>query len=547
MRRCALSFVFFAALVFSPGSGASEIHVPKDYPTIQEALDAAVDGDTVWVHPGTYVENIDFKGKAVALRSTDGCGSTVIDGNRNGSVVAFRSGEPPEAVIDGFTITNGYQPTWNGGGIHCDEWASPTIINNLIMENEARIGGGICGEYCDSLIEKNVIKSNIATHDGGGVYIIPFSLAYIRNNIISNNQSKGVGGGGLVVLEFSGAEVVNNEITQNYCSNNIGGLSWLMECCKNGCVIGNIISGNRAENGIGGMASQHVPQLMNNIIMDNEAISFNAGGVYFDIIANDPSYIRNNIICRNRADGSGGGIMFGGGLYYFNNNTVSDNYAAAWGGGIAINWGVILIMRNSIVWGNEAGLSNDEILPLSTPDIQYSDIGGGWPGTGNIDADPLFVDPAKGDYHLKYGSPCIDAGTTTTVPGGLPEKDFEGDSRILGGGVDMGADEYGTHLYFMGVPSPGSMISLRIIGEPGDDPVGLFISEKELMRPLNTPYGTWYLEFPVYGPILLGPVPGDGVILVYGVLPPDLIEPYTLDFQALVQDELTNLSVMEVE
>ena len=161
--------------------------------------------------------------------------------------------------------------------------------------------------------------------------------------------------------------------------------------------------------------------------------------------------------------------------------------------------------------------------------------------------EPLFVDPAKGDYHLKYGSPCIDAGTTTTVPGGLPEKDFEGDSRILGGGVDMGADEYGTHLYFMGVPSPGSMISLRIIGEPGDDPVGLFISEKELMRPLNTPYGTWHLEFPVYGPILLGPVPGDGVILVYGVLPPDLIEPYTLDFQALVQDELTNLSVMEVE
>ena len=139
MRRCALSFVFFAALVFSPGSGASEIHVPKDYPTIQEALDAAVDGDTVWVHPGTYVENIDFKGKAVALRSTDGCGSTVIDGNRNGSVVAFRSGEPPEAVIDGFTITNGYQPTWNGGGIHCDEWASPTIINNLKIEADSLV------------------------------------------------------------------------------------------------------------------------------------------------------------------------------------------------------------------------------------------------------------------------------------------------------------------------------------------------------------------------------------------------------------------------
>ena len=545
MRRCALSFVFFAALVFSPGSGASEIHVPKDYPTIQEALDAAVDGDTVWVHPGTYVENIDFKGKAVALRSTDGCGSTVIDGNRNGSVVTFRSGEPPKAVIDGFTITNGYQPTWNGGGIHCDEWASPTIINNLIMENEARIGGGICGEYCDSLIEKNVIKSNIATHDGGGVYIIPFSLAYIRNNIISNNQSKGVGGGGLVVLEFSGAEVVNNEITQNYCSNNIGGLSWLMECCKNGCVIGNIISGNRAENGIGGMASQHVPQLMNNIIMDNEAISFNAGGVYFDIIANDPSYIRNNIICRNRADGSGGGIMFGGGLYYFNNNTVSDNYAAAWGGGIAINWGVILIMRNSIVWGNEAGLSNDEILPLSTPDIQYSDIGGGWPGTGNIDADPLFADPAAADYHLTFDSPCRNMGYNGAP--GLPDTDFEGDPRIPDYGItDMGGEEFYHHLYFEGTIVPGSPVCVKVTTWKLQRPVALGLGSGILDPPKTTPLGPLYLQSPIKT-FMIGVVPPDGIVSFTGRVPIVWMPGEEHGLQARIFDELTNLMVMKVE
>jgi hypothetical protein len=73
----------------------------------------------------------------------------------------------------------------------------------------------------------------------------------------------------------------------------------------------------------------------------------------------------------------------------------------------------------------------------------YSDIRAGFPGEGNISADPRFVDPASGDYHLRFGSPCIDAGTVAGLVA-----DFEGAPRPFDGdgdGVaryDIGADEW---------------------------------------------------------------------------------------------------------
>jgi len=71
------------------------------------------------------------------------------------------------------------------------------------------------------------------------------------------------------------------------------------------------------------------------------------------------------------------------------------------------------------------------------PLITYCDIKGGFSGTGNIDANPLFVDGTAGDFHLQDGSPCIDSGTTA----GAPDTDIEGIARPQGAGVDMGAYE----------------------------------------------------------------------------------------------------------
>jgi PKD repeat protein len=106
------------------------------------------------------------------------------------------------------------------------------------------------------------------------------------------------------------------------------------------------------------------------------------------------------------------------------------------------------------LWDNKAGGSPNEVYLESgaTIDVSYTDIKGGWTGTGNIDSDPLFVDPGYSDCHLQAGSPCIDAGNNDAPD--LPVADFEGDLRKVddpnttdtGNGtapiVDMGVDEY---------------------------------------------------------------------------------------------------------
>lgn len=80
------------------------LNVPADFPTLQAAINAASDGDTVLVAPGTYTENIDFLGKAITVESAQGPGSTVIDGGNQATVVSFRSGESRAALLQGFTI-----------------------------------------------------------------------------------------------------------------------------------------------------------------------------------------------------------------------------------------------------------------------------------------------------------------------------------------------------------------------------------------------------------------------------------------------------------
>src|SRR5438270_13816905 len=115
LRRTPLLCV--ALLLCSLGAVAQNtINVPVDQPTIQAGIDAASGGDTVLVAPGTYVENINFRGKGITVKSSAGAKATTIDGNSAGSVVTFKTGETRAAVLDGFTITHGLDIS-NGGGI----------------------------------------------------------------------------------------------------------------------------------------------------------------------------------------------------------------------------------------------------------------------------------------------------------------------------------------------------------------------------------------------------------------------------------------------
>jgi len=115
------------------------IYVPSQQPTIQAGINAANDGDTVLVSPGTYVQSIDFNGKNIVVASlflTTGevtyISGTVIDGNQSGSVVTFATSEGSDTVLEGFTITNGLAAS--GGGVYCSS-SSPTIRNCTIVVN----------------------------------------------------------------------------------------------------------------------------------------------------------------------------------------------------------------------------------------------------------------------------------------------------------------------------------------------------------------------------------------------------------------------------
>jgi parallel beta-helix repeat protein len=161
-----------------------------------------------------------------------------------------------------------------------------------------------------------------------------------------------------------------------------------------------IITGNTAERGGGAYFGYSNPTLSNVIISNNTAQHY-GGGVYFG--SSNPT-LSNVIISNNTAGWDGGGISCTTSAPSLFNVTISNNSAYSSAGlGNAI-------LVNSIVWNNRPAY-----VFASTVLTVYSNIQGGWPGIGNINADPMFVDTANGDYRLQAGSPCIDAGIQDTM------------------------------------------------------------------------------------------------------------------------------------
>jgi len=175
-------------------------YVPDDFYTIQDAIDAAIDGDEIIVRDGTYPEHIDFLGKKITLRSENGPFRTTINGDpevlENIAIVTFWKSEGADSMLDGFTITNGNGIF--GGGISC--YASePTIFNCIITGNTGGIGGGIflcdwTGEDAAATINNCLITDNESGGDGGGIYCGDTAPTII-NCTISDNSTTGLGGG----------------------------------------------------------------------------------------------------------------------------------------------------------------------------------------------------------------------------------------------------------------------------------------------------------------------------------------------------------------
>ena len=382
-----------------PPPADTTIHVPRSSPTIQAAIDSAVDGDTVLVAPGTYYEQIDFKGKALTVTSSQGPGVTTINAGMTGPVVTFESGEGIGSVINGFTITRGFSldetnadESSQSGGISILD-SSPTISNNIITDNFGghALGGGIGVTNGSPVIVGNTISKNTSVGAAVGGTASSF---VVKGNIIEENESFSFGGG-------------------VFC---LG--------CQDPEIVGNTVRKNRVFQGGGiGVHASVGALVANNTVVDNVG-ELIAGGIYIN--RTTQSLITNNTITGNRS-ASGGGIYLRGSSVTVVNNIISDNLASMSGGGLFCREDNASDIRSNDIWEN-------------TPDAQK----GCTLGTGNLSAAPEFRNPQAGDFHLSTTSPCIDSGSNDVS--GLPSMDMDNEPRIQGGGgakavVDMGADE----------------------------------------------------------------------------------------------------------
>ena len=191
---------FSTLLMASSAALAVDYVVPGDYPNIQEAVNAASSGDVITVAAGTWPGRLDFRGKNLTVRSSDGPEATTIDSNGVASGVLFRTEEGPGAVLEGFTVTGGTGSLHNnesftlGGGIAVVS-SAPTIRNCILTKNTAHFGGGIGIWQGSPLIEDCQFIQNHASGDGGGLRLHELSFPIIRNCSFIQNTADVFGGG----------------------------------------------------------------------------------------------------------------------------------------------------------------------------------------------------------------------------------------------------------------------------------------------------------------------------------------------------------------
>jgi hypothetical protein len=264
--------IFCALVSFNSDSFATTINVPAQHATIQAAVNASADSDTVLVQPGTYFENINFRGKNIVLTSLfyqinnySYIQTTIIDGSNpvfpdSASCVIFSNHEDSTTVLQGFTLTGGTGTKWQ------DEHGAGRF----------REGGGILVAYSSPVIQFNIISGNNAVtggvvSTGGGGIRIGDSYVRFNNNVVINNTGR-YGAG--IVLNYTGGEYKNNLICKNFGSLDFGAGSgiWLNGSFHREILIeNNTIASNSSNSGTPGVYSFGGARgtLRNNIIWGN--------------------------------------------------------------------------------------------------------------------------------------------------------------------------------------------------------------------------------------------------------------------------------------
>jgi hypothetical protein len=443
-----------------PRAAGAEIHVPRDHPYIQAAVDAAADGDEIVLAPGTHGgfgnRDIDLRGKAITVRSTDPAdpavvAATVVDGLLAARLFHLHGGETLATTIDGLTIVHGFAAKGaavliedgssatlrrcvlgghvagaSGGAVQSDDF--PTEPGALAMIDCAvtgtQVGHGIVTLFLEELtLDRCAVSANAGMGVKAGLY--GTTTATIRECTVAANGAGGMSLTNTRDLTVSASAFTGNGGVGLSAAQTLGGGSALIERCT--------ISGNVASSGVGG----------------------------FSLHADTAAVVRSCIVAGNT--GQVGGMSISGfGAFEIIGCTIAHNTATLHGGGGLRAFGTDpTLVTSCILWGNAApegaqlhldsGFNNPAVVT-----IEFSDVTGGAAavfvdpecctpstlvyGPGNVDLDPLFVDASAGDVHVTATSPVIDAGDPAYVAA-AGETDIDGDARVAGGAIDMGADE----------------------------------------------------------------------------------------------------------
>lgn len=346
------------------------------------------------------------------------------------------------------------------------------VVHGKANPNDAPNGGGQGGglfayqatvNISSVTFDGNNALSDYMSFGGGAIFSMGGNLTLEDVTISNNSASVGINaesvmGGGLISVDGT---LTLNRVT-------FSGNSALGEIsvCGGLCVLDGQVTiqhttfiDNSAGSAGGGMFYFAAGSLPSSVTLTNVVFSGNSAEIGGGLANQDGVMTLTNVVFTGNSavgdEGMGGG-MNNVGNATLTNVTFTGNSA---GFGPAIYVSDVpgsTVVQNSILWGNTGTTEAPEIWGADDgAAVTYSDVQGGWTGTGNIDADPLFVDAANGDLHLQAGSPAVNSGDQTLLPAGITT-DLDGNARVVGANVDMGAYEFqGTTSNTAPVANPG--------------------------------------------------------------------------------------------